>query len=266
MVRGSIVAPLLLLLALSVVVRVPAPAPLAAQLVSEDDRHIVAVLYFDNRTGVDRYDALGKGIAEMLITDLSGVPYLRLVERARLRDLMNEVEFSRSDHADPETAIEIGRFLAAEYIVTGSFIDSSPRIRVDSRIIRTETAEILRSTSAEGNEEEFFEIHENLARSLIEALELTLSEDEAEAYLRHQEEHRIQDAETAMAFSEALELYDREEYFDALERMAFVARRAPGSALVSLTYSHMRDAAGSAARDEAGSFLRRFINSLIGGG
>jgi len=254
--------PCIVLLALSSLLG----APVQAQLVSEDDRHIVAVLYFDNHTGEARYDALGKGIAEMLITDLSGIPYLRLVERARLQDLLNEVEFSRSDHADPETALEIGRFLAAEYVVIGSFVESSPQIRVDSRVIRTETGEILRSTSSAGNEEEFFAIHDALAQGLIEALELALSEDEAEAYLRHREEHRITDAETAVAFAEALDHYDREEYLEAVEKMALVSRRAPGSALVSLTYAHMRSELQGQAREEGRSFLRRLIQGAVGGG
>jgi TolB-like protein len=264
LIRRALVfsGPRLLLLVLSILIGTPAQA----QLVSDDDRHIVAVLYFDNHTGEARYDALGKGIAEMLITDLSGIPYLRLVERARLQDLLNEVEFSRSDHADPETALEIGRFLAAEYVVIGSFVESSPQIRVDSRVIRTETGEILRSTSSSGSEEEFFAIHDALAHGLIEALELALSEDEAEAYLRHREEHRIADAETAVAFSEALDHYDREEYLEALEKMALVSRRAPGSALVSLTYAHMRSEVEGQAREEGRSFLRRLIRGAVGGG
>ena len=49
----------------------------------------VAVLYFDNNTGSADYDAMGRGVAAMLITDLSGVPEIRLVERERLQAVLS---------------------------------------------------------------------------------------------------------------------------------------------------------------------------------
>jgi TolB-like protein len=232
-------------------------------------RKVVAVLYFANHTGVARYDALGKGIAEMLITDLSSLESLRLVERARLEELVAETRFSRSDHADPGTAMELGRMLAAEYVVTGAFTGVDADIRVDGRLIRTETSEILSSTQARGTEDRFFQIHETLAGALIEGLELALSDQEWDRFRETQQRNRIEDTETAVAYSDALDHYDRGQYLEALELMAFVARRAPTSALVGLTYQHMQDAARDrareSARDEAGSLLRRLRRNIPGG-
>jgi TolB-like protein len=235
-----------------------------------DDRTVVAVLYFDNHTGVERYGPLGKGLAEMLITDLSTLRSLRLVERSRLQDLIDEVEFSGSEHSDPETALEIGRFLAARYVVTGAFTGVEPELRVDGRLIRTETAEIVVTAQARGSEERFFEIHEELAEALIDGLALELSDEEWLEFRRVQEQNRLEDAETALAYSEALHLYDRGEYVDALERMAYVARRAPASGLVDLTHQHMqaaaREAARETAREESRSFLGRMLRGIFGGG
>jgi TolB-like protein len=236
---------------------------------ARDGRKTVAVLYFANHTGVATYDALGKGIAEMLITDLSSLPSLRLVERARLEELMAEATFSRGDHADPRTAMEIGRVLAAQYVVTGAFTGIDPELRLDGRLIRTETAEILRSAQAQGTADAFFQIHEDLVGELLPGLELALSQEEWDRLQETRERNRIADAETVLAYSQALDHYDRGDYLEALELMAFVARRASTSALVDLTLQHVqaaaRDHAREAVREEARSWLGRFIRGIRGG-
>src|SRR5690349_1247899 len=50
----------------------------------------VAILYFDNNTGKTDFDGLGRGIAAMLITDLSKVPEIQLVERDRMQAVLDE--------------------------------------------------------------------------------------------------------------------------------------------------------------------------------
>lgn len=243
-----------------------APRQLDAQsAASQDDRKVVAVLYFDNHTGAERFDPLGKGMAEMLITDLSGIQYLRLVERARLQDLIDEQRLSQSDHSDPDTALEIGRILAAEYVVTGSFTGIEPEIRVDSRLIHTESGEIVQTASASGTEEGFFTIQEELAFSLIQGMEIALTDQETEEYRQHLEGNRINNAESVVAFSRALNHYDRGRYLEAAEDMAFVAREEPGSAIVAITYQHMRDSAQEAAQEEGRSRLGNFLRGIIDG-
>lgn len=241
--------------------------PLAAQAPAADidNRRIVAVLYFDNHTGDAEFDALGRGIAEMLITDLSGLARIRLVERSRLNDLIQEQEFSRSDHSDPATALRMGRMLAAEYIVAGSFVKVDPQLRVDGRVIGTESGEIHAAAEAQGEMDGFFAIHDELTAAILDGLEITLTAQEEEEFSRWRESNRIEDAETLRAYGQALNYFDRGMHFEALERMAYVSRRAPGSQMVDMTYQHMRAAAGEQARQEGRSFLRRLWDAIFGG-
>lgn len=259
-------SPISLLLALVFVLAWTVPTEAAAQDGdAADHRTVVAVLYFDNHTASERFDPLGKGFAEMLITDLSGLSMIRVVERARLQDLIDEQELSRSQHSDPATALRAGRILAAEYVVTGSFTGIEPDIRAEAHLTHTETAEIVRGVNATGTEDQFFTIQEELAAALIEGMQIALSDEEAEEFRSWQEQNRIEDAETVVAYSEALDYYDREEYLEAVERMGFVVRRAPASALVQMTYDRMRQSAEDHARQESRSFLGRLLRSLIGG-
>src|SRR5690348_5765817 len=54
-------------------------------------RPVVTVLYFDNNTNDRSYDVLQKGLADMLITDLSAVEAIQVVERAKLDQLIREL-------------------------------------------------------------------------------------------------------------------------------------------------------------------------------
>ena len=52
----------------------------------------VAISYFDNTSGSEQYNHLSKGLADMLITDLSNVKSLKIVEREKLESLLKEID------------------------------------------------------------------------------------------------------------------------------------------------------------------------------
>ena len=84
------------------------------------DNSTVAVIDFSNDTG--RYlPRIGSSAGETLTTLFVGQTNFRVVEREKLSALMTEQELSASGLVDRnETAVEFGRLLGAEYIVTGS--------------------------------------------------------------------------------------------------------------------------------------------------
>jgi TolB-like protein len=119
-------------------------APAAAR--AQDTRPVVAVLYFDNNSiGKDRadYDGLGKGIADLLITDLAGSSRLRVVERERVQKLLEEQNLVRGGAIDAQTAVRLGKLLGASYMVTGGFMsDGRGSMVLTSRAISVETGQI----------------------------------------------------------------------------------------------------------------------------
>lgn len=97
-----------------------APAIAAAQA-----KPVVAVLYFDNNSfGKDRadYDGLGKGIADLLITDMASNSNVRVVERERIQALLVEQNLTREKTIDQATAIRLGKIIGAQYMITGGFM------------------------------------------------------------------------------------------------------------------------------------------------
>ncbi len=81
----------------------------------------LAVLPLDRAAASEEYDGLGKALAGMLVTDLSKVPGLELVERDRLAALMEEMQLAESGFLDPATAQELGNGLGARFVLTGSY-------------------------------------------------------------------------------------------------------------------------------------------------
>src|SRR5947207_11704101 len=98
-----------------------AVAALAVPAMSQaQSKPVVAVLYFDNTSfGKDRadYDGVGKGIADMLITDMAQNPNLRVVERERIQSLLVEQQLTKAGTIDPQTAIKLGKIIGPQYMI-----------------------------------------------------------------------------------------------------------------------------------------------------
>lgn len=120
-----------------------AAMPLLAQ---DDTRPTVAVLPFVNSAiGAAQQELapLSKGIADLLIIELSQNPGIRLVERENIEAILNEQNLARDGRVDDATAARIGRLLGAKHIITGSFVtDRSGTMVMTVKSIDVETSRI----------------------------------------------------------------------------------------------------------------------------
>jgi len=104
------------------------------------ERGVVAISGFTTKT--DRSSALIDLLNEMAVVEIGRIDTLTLVERDKLDSLLAEQELALSDLMDTEQAIEIGKFLAANYIVTGSVIEMAATVVIFGRVINVETGEV----------------------------------------------------------------------------------------------------------------------------
>lgn len=80
----------------------------------------IAVQAFVNR-GSEDYRAMAKGLAAMVIADLSRVPGLKVLEREKVQLLLDEMRLGDSGLADTASAVRSGRLMRAEKVVVGNF-------------------------------------------------------------------------------------------------------------------------------------------------
>lgn len=108
-------------------------------------RHKVTLLPFDNRKELTDTGVL---FQDQLINAFVKQNRFRVVERNLLDLILQEQKLSQSQLIERSTALKIGQLVAAQSIVAGSIIISRNGVEIVSRMIDTETSEILATEDA----------------------------------------------------------------------------------------------------------------------
>ncbi len=147
------------------------PVLLAAQQRGQDTRPGIAVFPFNNGgsygQGKEDFDALERGIAGMMISELAQNPAARVVERQEIQRLIDEQNLTGQNRVDPQTAAKVGKLVGARYVVAGTFIDFYGDFRVDVRLVNVETGEIIKTESERMQRDHMFDIIRNVAARLM---------------------------------------------------------------------------------------------------
>jgi TolB-like protein len=181
----------------------------------------IAIIYFDNTSGEASLDKLRKGLAGMLISDLSNVNMIDIVERDRIEDILNEQELNNTSAFDQSSASEIGKLLGAEIILTGAYFEMFDSFRIDARFIDVATGEILKAEGVDGESNEFFRLEKQLMWKIINNLDISLTDVEKKTINEIESKQHIS-YDDALAFSRALDQKDAgnvEEAIEILERI-----------------------------------------------
>lgn len=183
----------------------------------------IAISYFDNTSGDVKYNSLSKGIADMLITDLSKVKGVNIVEREKLEKLIKEIKLEQSKYFDPATAQKLGKGLGAQNILTGSFYLIDNTLRIDARLIDVQTGGIILAEQVTGNKNNFFSLHQQLATLLSKNLNVSYNPDLSDLYKPNEEV-----ALTAVVnYSNAVDLQDQGMSADAQELLDQTVKSYP---------------------------------------
>ena len=148
-----------------------AAAPLGAQAAASDTRPGIAVLPFNNGGSYGQqkedFDALQKGMAGMLISELGANPAARVVERDAIEKIIQEQNLAHDGRVDEATGAKIGKLVGARYYVLGSFIDFYGDFRVDARLVSVETGQIVKTESARMQRDHLFDIVRSISSALL---------------------------------------------------------------------------------------------------
>jgi ribosomal protein L29 len=79
----------------------------------------IAIQTFANQSAPDAA-VLAKGIAAMVISDLSKVPGLKVLEREKVQKISDELRLNATDLVAPDSAVRLGRLMRAERVVVGN--------------------------------------------------------------------------------------------------------------------------------------------------
>jgi curli biogenesis system outer membrane secretion channel CsgG len=163
-----------------------AAAPAAPPTAPTGRKKRVAIFDFDYATVHSQVAAMfgsdvdvGKGISDLLVTNLVKDGSYSVIERKALDKILKEQNFSNSDRADPNSAAKIGKLLGVDAIIVGSITQfgndtkntniggaggglggfglggfghkkSKAIVMLDARIVDIDTAEILGVAEGKG--------------------------------------------------------------------------------------------------------------------
>ncbi len=128
----------------------------------------LAVLPVQNLSGDPSQDYVADGMTEELIGRLARIHGLRVISRT------SSMHFKNTQLSAPE----IARMLAVDAIVEGSLVRDGQQIRVHAQLIRAATDEHIWAGEYQRNYESILEVQGEVARSIVEQIELNLTPEE----------------------------------------------------------------------------------------
>ena len=128
----------------------------------------VAVLYFENQSGGKEDEYFRDGMTEDIITELSKITQLQIFPRSEM------LAFRDKQTAAPQ----VGQQLGATFVLEGTIRRSGNRLRITAQLVEISTRHSVWAERYDRQLEDVFAIQDEIARSIAQALRITLTPQE----------------------------------------------------------------------------------------
>ncbi|HEV3253550.1 MAG TPA: protein kinase [Candidatus Acidoferrales bacterium] len=134
----------------------------------------VAVLYFENLSGVAEDEYFRDGMTEDITTELTKIKSLQVFPRAAVAAFRDKVA----------TACEVGHQLSATHVLGGSLRRAGDRLRITVQMVETRTGHSVWGERYDREMKDVFAVQEDIARCIAQALRISLSPQEEKTITR----------------------------------------------------------------------------------
>ena len=128
----------------------------------------IAVLYFENLSGVQEDEYLRDGITEDILTDLSKITGLSVFPRTTMLAFRDK----------KTTAADASRQLRADFALEGSLRRAGNRLRISAQLVDASTGFPVWSERYDREMSDIFEVQDEIAHKIAEALRIKLTPQE----------------------------------------------------------------------------------------
>jgi TolB-like protein len=173
------------------------------------ESNTVAVMPF-TFTGADTtIQPLGRGLAQLLVTDLAKSRQIRVLERERMQAILTELKLSDSAQTDPSTALRSGHMLRAARVVQGAVAGlPGNQLQVNASVVNVTTAGVAATARQRDQLARVFDLEKQLALSLFTSMGIQLTPAEQQAI----EQRPTQNLQAFLLYSRGLEAQDRGDF------------------------------------------------------
>jgi len=190
---------------------------------------------------------LERGMAELVVSDLSRSSSLKVLERDRMQAIVDEISLSRTAHVDANTVTRAGKLIAAGRILNGAILaPGGGTLNLTGAVVNTNNSQIETNPAANGTMTALFDIEKNFVLDVFAKLSITLTPAERREF----DKRPTQNLQAFLAFSRGLmaedagRLDDAQRFFEsarsldpgfgaALQRAQSAAAAQSGAALTS---------------------------------
>jgi non-specific serine/threonine protein kinase len=149
----------------------PAQTAGSGRVAAKQPERSVAVLYFENLSGSKDDEYFRDGMTEDVITELANISEIRVFPRPSVLGYRDK----------PVAPAQVGRELNAAYVLGGSLRRAGNRLRVNANLVEAATGLTIWAKRYDRELQDVFEVQDEIARSIAEALRVTLSPQEHDA-------------------------------------------------------------------------------------
>lgn len=185
----------------------------------------VAVLPFRYVGSNEELKPVGRGLTQLMITDLSKLSQLRLLEREQVQALVDEMSLAEAGKVDPATGARSGRLLRASRVMQGSIQDLPNRtdLRLDATVVDAKDARVIATGTGSDKLQELFALQKQVLFRLVDQLGITLTPADRRAL----SERPTADLQAFLAYSRGLESEDRGDWPGAESNFSTAVARDP---------------------------------------
>jgi serine/threonine protein kinase/Tfp pilus assembly protein PilF len=140
----------------------------SATVTVEAARKSVAVLYFENQGGGKEDEYFRDGMTEDIITELSKITQLQIYPRSEMLAFRDK----------PANAPQVGQQLGATFVLEGTIRRAGNRLRITAQLVEVATRHSVWAERYDRQMEDVFAIQDEIARSIAQALRITLTPQE----------------------------------------------------------------------------------------
>ena len=139
----------------------------------------IAILDFDNISGIAKYDGLGKAMSSMLISDIESnvsPKRLQLVERAQINKIMKEQNLQKSTSFDKNTSVKMGKLLGVNFLLIGDIYILDNSLVINARLTDASSGDIKFSEKQEGKINEWLTVKSKLGKSVSTSISMPFTQ------------------------------------------------------------------------------------------
>jgi tetratricopeptide (TPR) repeat protein len=174
--------------------------------------------------GDTSYQALSRGLAQVITSDLALIQRFKLVERLQLTALLDEMKLGQTARADPSTAARVGRLMQAGRMVQGTAtIPERGDVRLEASVVQA-SGEVSAPGAATGRFRDLLKMEKTLIVDLSARLGYQLSEAERLRVL----ENGTQNLAAFLAYSRGLLAEDAGDFSRAAAYFSDAVQTDPG--------------------------------------